>query len=188
MTYYGAKELAESFRTVRKNTIAVAEDIPENKYGFRAAPETRTVAQTLVHIAVTPRMTQQIHRVERLTTLEGFDFPGFIGEIMAEEQKPRSKADIVALLNTEGDAMAQWLEGLRDDFLAQHVTFPKGMTPHTRTRFEMLLSAKEHEMHHRAQLMVIERMVGIVPHLTRQMQERIAAMQAGATQTGKAGA
>jgi uncharacterized damage-inducible protein DinB len=38
----------------------------------------------------------------------------------------------------------------------------------------MLLSAKEHEMHHRAQLMVIERMLGITPHLTRQMQERMA--------------
>jgi len=30
-------------------------------------------------------------------------------------------------------------------------------------------------MHHRAQLMLIERMIGIVPHLTRQMQERFAA-------------
>jgi hypothetical protein len=29
-------------------------------------------------------------------------------------------------------------------------------------------------MHHRAQLMVLERMIGIVPHLTRQMQERMA--------------
>jgi hypothetical protein len=29
---YGAKELAESFRTVRKNTIQVAEDIPADKY------------------------------------------------------------------------------------------------------------------------------------------------------------
>lgn len=36
----------------------------------------------------------------------------------------------------------------------------------------MLLSAKEHEMHHRAQLMVLERMLGLVPHLTRQFQER----------------
>ena len=26
---------------------------------------------------------------------------------------------------------------------------------------------KEHEMHHRAQLMLIERMIGIMPHLTR---------------------
>jgi uncharacterized damage-inducible protein DinB len=188
MTYYGAQDLADSFRTVRKNTIAVAEDIPEDKYGFRAAPDTRTVAQLLVHTAVTPRMTQEIHRVQKRTTLEGFDFPSFVGGIIAEEQKPRSKAEIVALLHTEGDPMARWLEGLSDDFLAERVTLPQGMTPASRTRFEMLLSAKEHEMHHRGQLMLIERMVGVVPHLTRQMQERMAAMQAAAAQAGKAGA
>jgi uncharacterized damage-inducible protein DinB len=39
----------------------------------------------------------------------------------------------------------------------------------------MLLSVKEHEMHHRGQLMLIERMIGIVPHLTREMQARFAA-------------
>ena len=43
MTYYGAKELAEWFRTVRNNTIRVAGDIPEDKYSFKAAPDTRTV-------------------------------------------------------------------------------------------------------------------------------------------------
>jgi uncharacterized damage-inducible protein DinB len=42
----------------------------------------------------------------------------------------------------------------------------------------MLLGAKEHEMHHRAQLMLIERQLGIVPHLTRQRNERIAQMRA----------
>jgi uncharacterized damage-inducible protein DinB len=50
------------------------------------------------------------------------------------------------------------------------------MTPASKTRFEMLMGVKEHEMHHRAQLMLIERMLGIVPHLTRQMQERMAAV------------
>jgi uncharacterized damage-inducible protein DinB len=126
--------------------------------------------------------------VEKRTTLEGFNFPGFFEGIFAEEQKPRSKAEIVAVLHTEGDAMAQWLEGLSDDFLAQRVAFPQAMNLPSKTRFEMLLSSKEHEMHHRSQLMVIERMVGIVPHLTRQMQERMAAMQDAAKQTGKAGA
>jgi uncharacterized damage-inducible protein DinB len=42
----------------------------------------------------------------------------------------------------------------------------------------MILSVKEHEMHHRGQLMLIERVVGIVPHLTRDMQARIAAAAA----------
>ena len=44
----------------------------------------------------------------------------------------------------------------------------------------MLLRRKEHEMHHRGQLMTMQRMIGQVPHLTRQMQERMAQMQAAA--------
>jgi uncharacterized damage-inducible protein DinB len=40
----------------------------------------------------------------------------------------------------------------------------------SKSRFEMLLGTKEHEMHHRAQLTVIERLLGIVPHLTRNRQ------------------
>jgi uncharacterized damage-inducible protein DinB len=45
----------------------------------------------------------------------------------------------------------------------------------------MLIAPKEHEMHHRGQLMVVQRMLGITPHLTRQMDERIAAMQSAHT-------
>jgi uncharacterized damage-inducible protein DinB len=176
MNYYGAKDLAESLRTVRKNTVIIAEEIPEDRYGFRAAPETRTVAQILTHIAVAQRMPEQIHAVERRTTLEGFDFPGLMRSIVAEEQTPRSKAQIIALLRDEGERWAKWLESRSDDFLAESVKFPAGMTPSRKTRFEMLLGSKEHEMHHRGQLMLIERMLGIVPHLTRRMQERMAAV------------
>ena len=56
---------------------------------------------------------------------------------------------------------------------------PPGAEPATKTRFEMLLSPKEHEMHHRGQLMLLQRMIGLVPHLTRQMQERNGAALAG---------
>jgi uncharacterized damage-inducible protein DinB len=42
----------------------------------------------------------------------------------------------------------------------------------------MILSVKEHEMHHRGQLMLIERIIGIVPHLTRDMKARMAAAAA----------
>jgi len=66
------------------------------------------------------------------------------------------------------------------DFLKERVTMPAGITPASKTRFEMILSVKEHEMHHRGQLMLLERLLGIVPHLTRQMQERMAAATAKA--------
>jgi uncharacterized damage-inducible protein DinB len=61
--------------------------------------------------------------------------------------------------------------------LGEQVEYPEGMEPRMKSRFEMLSAPKEHEMHHRGQLMVVERMLGITPHLTRQMQERIASMQ-----------
>jgi len=179
MNYYGAKELAAAFRTVRNNTITIAEEIPEDKYSFQAASDSRTVAQTLVHIAMGTRVASIIHGEKKLKTLVGFDFMGVFQPIMAEEQKSRSKAEIVQLLRTSGDQFAGWLEGLSDDYLGEQVTFPENMHPPTKTRFEMLLGVKEHEMHHRAQLMVLERMLGITPHLTRAMQARMAAMQAG---------
>ncbi len=65
---------------------------------------------------------------------------------------------------------------MSDDFLGEQVSMPPGMQPAEKTRFEMILGVKEHEMHHRGQLMLMERMLGIVPHLTREMQARMARM------------
>ncbi|MBI4477776.1 MAG: DinB family protein [Acidobacteria bacterium] len=179
MTYYGGKQLGDAFRTVRKNTIQIAEEIPENKYDFRAAPDTRTIGQTLTHIAFGPGFQAYVHQ-NRLEDLSTVNFPELFQKIVAEESKPRTKAEIVALLRSEGDTFASYLEGLTEPFLAEEVAMPAGAEPAKKTRFEMLLSAKEHEMHHRAQLMVLQRMIGLVPHLTRQMQERMAQRAAAA--------
>jgi len=174
VNYYGGKELAESFRTVRKNTLAIAEDIPEDKYSFRPMPETRSVGELLAHIALSQGFQQQIHAKERRTNLEGFDFPSLMKRLTAEEKTPRTKAQVIELLNKDGEVWAKWLEGIDDNFLGEVVTMPPGGAPPSRTRFDMILSVKEHEMHHRGQLMVLQRINGIVPHLTRQMQERMA--------------
>jgi len=172
---YGGKELASAFRTVRKNTIQVAEDIPETSYGFVAAPDVRSVARMLTHVAIATRIWEEVDK-KRLTTLVGFDFFGLTDRFNAEEAKPRSKAEILDTLRTEGEQFAAWMETLTPEILAEKVTEPDGKT--TKTRFERLLGVKEHEMHHRAQLMLIERQLGIVPHLTRRFQERVAQMRA----------
>jgi uncharacterized damage-inducible protein DinB len=176
MSSYGGRELASAFRTVRKNTIQVAEDIPESQYGHVAAPECKSVARMLVHIGIGTRIWDEIHRKQRLMTMAGFNFLEMRERFGAEEAKPRSKAEIVALLRTEGEQFAAWLETLPPEILAEMMTEGDGKT--AKSRFEWLLSAKEHEMHHRAQLMLIERQLGIVPHVTRQFQERLAQMQA----------
>ena len=129
MNLYGSKELVESMRTVRKNTILIAEDISEERYGYRPTPDSRSVAETLVHIALLSRLDHFLHEEKHFSSLEDFDFGSVIKKSETEERHPRSKS-----------------------------------------RFEMLLGTKEHEMHHRAQLMVVERLLGIVPHLTRNRQ------------------
>jgi len=50
MNLYGPKQLADSMRTVRKNTILMADDIPEKEYDYRPMLESRSVAETLVHV------------------------------------------------------------------------------------------------------------------------------------------
>jgi uncharacterized damage-inducible protein DinB len=177
MVYYGVKELAVGSRTVRNNTIIIAREIPEDKYGFKAVPECRSVSQLLTHIALAYRFQYQLHAIEKRTTMEGMDFPSMMKQIMEEEAKPRTKAQIIELLEKEGEKWASWIDGLSEEILSQCVDMPQGATPPYKSRFEMILSVKEHEMHHRGQLMLIERLLGIVPHLTREREARMAQMK-----------
>lgn len=175
MNYYGAKELAESSRTVRKNTIAIAQELPEEKYGYRPAPNTRTVGELLAHISLAYNVQYQIHGQDRRSSLEGFDFASLTRRLEAEEMVPRGKDQTLEMLRSSGEQWAGWLQGLTESFLGERVEMHTGMIPSSKSRFEMILSVKEHEMHHRGQLMLIERMVGMVPHLTRARQARTAA-------------
>jgi uncharacterized damage-inducible protein DinB len=174
MIYYGAKELAASARVVRGNTIAIAKDIPEDKYPFKPVAECRSVAQMLAHIALSYGFQYQLHAVEKRNTLEGFDFPAMMKTQMEKENRPRTKAEILDLLQKEGETWASWVEGLSDSFLSEPVQMPAGAVPGQKSRLEMILSVKEHEMHHRGQLMLIERLLGVVPHLTRERLARMA--------------
>jgi uncharacterized damage-inducible protein DinB len=179
MTYYGGKELAAAFKTVRDNTIKIAEEIPEEKYSFTPAPDCRSIGKTLSHIALGSGFQFHIHS-NKVTDMKTVNFPDLMKNVIAEEAKPRTKAETIAFLKSEGDKFVAFLASLPESFLSETVTMPPGMQPATKTRFEMLLGAKEHEMHHRAQLMTMQRMIGQVNHLTRAMQERMAQMAAAA--------
>ena len=172
MTYYGARDLAESFRTVRRNTIQVAEDIPEEKYGHKASPDTMSVGEMLAHLAASTHWAEQAHLVEKKDFLGFDDFGRYMAEGKQITEGLTTKADIIAALTSRGEHFAAQLESMTDAELAQQVRFPEPLQPPGKTRFEMLLSVKEHEMHHRGQLMLMERMLGIVPHLTRRRQSQ----------------
>jgi uncharacterized damage-inducible protein DinB len=172
MTYYGSRQLAESFRTVRKNTLAIAEEIPEDKYSFKATPEVMSVAEMLAHMAVNPSWQIDLHR-DRIDHVDRAIFMDRVQTSKAAEKALQTKAEIVAALRDGGEQFAAFVESLDEAALAAVISFPPPVEPASRTRFEMLLGVKEHEMHHRGQLMLIQRLLGQVPHLTRRRQERM---------------
>ena len=93
MIDYGGKDLADAFRTVRKNTIQIAEEIPESQYDFRAAPESRSVRETLAHIGASPRFQLHVH-VNKITDMGTVNFGELFQKFSAEENKPRSKDEL----------------------------------------------------------------------------------------------
>src|SRR5215813_12787359 len=99
MNPYGPQQLASAIRTVRKNTIIVAEDIPEESYGYRVTPDSRSVAETLLHIASAPQIDYHMHGSEPVSSIEDFQLFGTIlQEAPIHEKLPYSKAQIIDLL------------------------------------------------------------------------------------------
>ena len=171
MIDYGGREMAASFRTVRRNTIQIANDIPEDKYGFRATPDTRSVAEELAHVAAATLWVVQAHEVDRTTFITYDDFGAYMTRTVAVAQALTAKPDLISALTKNGEEFAAFLERMTDEQLAEHVGFPPPVQPPRKSRFEMLLGTKEHEMHHRAKLIVLQRLLGIVPHLTRAREQ-----------------
>jgi uncharacterized damage-inducible protein DinB len=167
VTYYSGKDLARSFRTVRRNTIQIAGEIPEDKYSHRATPDTRSVLETLQHITANSTWQHKLHGHDKKSFVAYEDFMTYIGGATQYGATLANKAVVIKALETDGETFASFLDSLEDDALGQMVSFPEPEKNPSKTRFEMLLGVKEHEMHHRGQLMLIQRQLGIVPHLTR---------------------
>jgi uncharacterized damage-inducible protein DinB len=160
MNLYGPKQLADSIRAVRRNTVRIAEDIHEDDYLYRPTVGCRSVAEILIHITFFSNFDYLFHEEEHLTTLESFDFGQFLKDGASQEKRFHSKFKLIELLRDSRESWAEWVEFLPEPFLAEEVAQRDGTS---NTRLEMILGTKEHEIHHRGQLTAIERMLGVVP-------------------------
>ena len=164
MNLYGPRQLADGIRTVRQNVVLIAEDIHEDDYLFRPSVGSRSVAEILTHIAFFSNFDYLFHEEEHATNVEAFDFGQFLNDGETQEKRHDAKSRVIESLRSSGESWAEWVEFVPEPFLAETVAQRDGTF---KTRFEMILGSKEHETHHLGQLTVIERMLGIIPHLTR---------------------
>src|SRR5260221_11374142 len=110
MNPYTPKQLADSMRVDRKNTIVIAEDIPEAQYAYRPAPDSRSVRETLLHMASMTLFEFHIHEEQKLTSMEGFDLQPFFAGLPTNEKGSLPKAKIGAGLRDEGGRLRYLLE------------------------------------------------------------------------------
>ena len=172
MTYYGGKELADSFRTVRKNTLAIAEEIPEAQFDFRAVPEVRSVAEMLSHIAVSASRNYGDARGPPRNNVRGFRL-----ECLHGRSGSRKSSGCVRSRRFSTRSVERAKSGPVGSKACRRTSCPRKFASHLRplppARAALSCCSLPRSMRCTTErnLMLIQRLLGMVPHLTREREK-----------------
>ncbi|MGH9768576.1 MAG: DinB family protein [Blastocatellia bacterium] len=156
------EEFLSQWRDAREGLIKEAERIPEDKLDFRATAETRNALELLYHVIESERM--------------------LVGEICRDDSDLRrlltrspdtevrvvtTKDAIIALLRSSLASSSEKITRFGAEKLDQPITRFDGQQV---SKMAMLQFTLAHEMYHRGQLTVYQRLLGIEPALTEQFR------------------
>jgi uncharacterized damage-inducible protein DinB len=149
-----ASDLLLPLGEIHDHLIALAKAIPEEKYGWRPGEGVRSVKEVLLHIAFGNQLL--------LNVVGNTPKDALVKQIESNakaESAPKSKAEIIALLEETFTAVRKELEGARNAGLNRAVDYFGTAT----TRRGVLASIDTHIAEHYGQLIAYARMNGIVP-------------------------
>lgn len=154
--------VCEQWQDVRNGLIKEVELIPAEQMNFRAAPESRSIVELLQHIVESERvLTGEMCR-EDTNFRRGF--PAMIADFAGHVREADTKEAVLDLLRSSIEETRQMVEQFGDERFEQITTrFDGKQGP----KLNMLNFTVAHEMYHRGQLTVYERLLGIEPALTQ---------------------
>ncbi len=159
--------LIESWGEVRTGLINEASQIPEQQFSFRATPETRSVAELLQHIVQTQKMlVGEVCRDD--TNLMRQSFADHIKEYAPDVAGVSDKNGLLELLRSSMEPSEAAIRGCGDGLQQKMRRFDGKEV----SKFDFLNFAVAHEMYHRGQLTVYERLLGVEPALTQYFNKR----------------
>jgi uncharacterized damage-inducible protein DinB len=165
-----ADSLIALWKDVRSGLIQEAERIPADQYSFRATGETRSVAEVLQHIIQSERfLIGETCRED--CNLMRQSFADHIKEYGAGVANVSDKEELLALLQSSMEQSMATLESFKDKLDDSMTRFDGRQT----TKLAFLTFAMSHEMYHRGQLTVYERLLNIEPVLTERLKKLFAA-------------
>jgi uncharacterized damage-inducible protein DinB len=157
------EEALEAWEDIRDGVIAEVDNIPEDRFAFRPAPDTRTVAELVRHVMeVALLMTGELCRAD--TNLRREPWPQLLAAYDGPIRKASSKTDLIAALSSTFKESVRRFRELGEDGVLQPITRFDGKKG---TKLAWLHHGLAHEEYHRGQLAVYQRLMGIEPALTR---------------------
>lgn len=159
-------EALEAWTDARNGVIAEIENFPANRFDFRPAPDTRSVAELALHI-----MEVSLMMIGVLTSEDGKFGGESFPKLIAKYRKPidglSGKREIVAALKrTLRDGVKQFRDAGEIHMLQTIVRFDGERG----TRFAWMHHGISQEEYHRGQLATYARLLGLMPALTKRIR------------------
>ena len=168
-----AQTIIALWKDVRSGLIQEVEKIPADQFSFRATPETRSIAELLQHIIESQKiLVAETCRDE--ANVRRQSFADHSKEHAAGVREVADKQGLTDLLRSAMDDAESCIRAHGDRW-EEPMT---GVDGRPTTKGAFLTFAFSHEMYHRGQLTVFERLLNIEPVLTGKLKKLFA--QAGA--------
>jgi uncharacterized damage-inducible protein DinB len=160
------ENVVSSWKEVRSGLIEEANQIPADQFSFRPAPESRSIKELLQHLVETQKfLTGEICRPD--TNLMRGSFAEQIKNYAPDVRTFDDKDGLLNLLRASMDEAGAKLVAASDEMGKMMTRFDgKEMT-----KLAFVSFAIAHEMYHRGQLTVYERLLGLEPMLTQRFRK-----------------
>jgi uncharacterized damage-inducible protein DinB len=145
------KEYLERLETSRKYLILIAETMPEDKYDFKATPESMTFAENLMHIG----WAMDWHSQSLMGGREARDW-NTDTELKVDK---KSKKEMIETIEKTFDKTTEFISNFDINKLGERLDYFGA----DRTKRQILLLLADHITHHRGQMLVYMRLNGLVP-------------------------
>jgi len=161
--------LIESWKEVRAGFIEEVSQIPADQFSFRAAPDTRSVMELLQHVVEAQKcLVGESARPD--TNLMRQSFADHIREYAPEVSSIKDKNGLLELMRSSMETTEATIRGAGDELNGSMQRFDGKEL----SKLDFLNSLLAHEMYHRGQLTVYERLLNIEPAMTQRFRKLFA--------------
>lgn len=165
------ERLIASWGEVRAGLMQEAMLIPAEQFSFRATPDTRSVAEILQHVVETEKLlVGEACCAEPNLSRQSFET--HIAEYAPEVADISDKDGLMKLLRSSMEASMESIRRCGEGTM-------RGFDGKEGAKLDVFAFAASHEMYHRGQLTVYERLLGIEPALTQYFKKLFARDESG---------